>query len=247
VHLHHINVASNAEISKNFANKAQNYYCNSIIQQQTAQILLQNLPINNYQLVLDAGCGDSIIARQLQKNKQHHWQKLLQLDFALSMLQNWQNKPSNIINILANIYQLPFKDNVFDLVISSFVLQWLNEIAIDNLAKITKKGAVLAIAFPNSNSLQNLSQIIAINKLPSHDFFCHNMQKNNLSITKSWQQNLQQNFDSLAKAIDYFKIIGANTKTTSHHNFYALLKQKKLWQLPFCLDWCISFFICIKQ
>lgn len=238
-----------SQISSNFNKKAQEYQKYSQIQQQASfelYFLVQKYfssQLSSATKILDAGSGTSIIGKTWQFNSSS---KIFEVDFSSSMLASWQDRPKNFTPVLADIYHLPFEANYFELITSSFVLQWLNNQALTSLNKVLKQNGLLAIALPNNNSLQNLQNIMQVNQLPNHQQFLQQLLTNDFNITHHSWQNFSQTFVSLKEALHYFKNIGANTKTSQHNNFSHLLKQKNLWQKPIELDWQVSFFLAQK-
>jgi SAM-dependent methyltransferase len=233
------------KISHNFSKKAQNYQQYSQIQQKSSSQLysLAQKYLSSAKIILDAGSGTSIVGKTWQFADSA---QIYEVDFALSMLQSWQNRPSNFFPVLADINHLPFCADYFDFIVSSFVLQWLSASALFSLHKVLKQNALLAVALPNANSLQNLTNLVKINDLPSHQQFHENLLACGFTIIHHSWQDFSQSFISFKEAVSYFKNIGANTKNHQHNNFLTLLKQKNSWQKPINLDWQVSFFLAQK-
>ncbi|HEY9204698.1 MAG TPA: class I SAM-dependent methyltransferase [Candidatus Methanoperedens sp.] len=98
--------------------------------------------------VLDAGTGEGILNHLIGKELKHL--EMIGIDISMDNLNiAKQIVDGNLIN--GTLYNLPFKENSFDLTISMEVLEHLEkpEIAIQNIKQVTKKFAILSV--PNDS------------------------------------------------------------------------------------------------
>jgi malonyl-CoA O-methyltransferase len=238
----------------NFSNNAYNYSSNANIQKYFSEKLVNF--IKNYKNdlsglnILDLGCGTGFISDQLQQKFSDNY-NLFQLDLSLEML-----KFNNSANRICGDFNcLPFAYNSFDLIISSFSLQWCDDFnkILQNLKLILKPNGILGIALPTSESFKNLINCpFQINILPNHLEIMNYLNQNNFNLILQNYESYIENFNNPIDAIKSFKKIGANNlqeKKLIHSfrdlkNFY-LINYK--FNLSFKLDWVISYFIYLNH
>ncbi|XP_015988906.2 arginine-hydroxylase NDUFAF5, mitochondrial isoform X2 [Rousettus aegyptiacus] len=79
----------------------------------------------NFPLALDVGCGRGYIAQHLNKETVG---KFFQADIAENALKNTLEMEIPTVSVLADEEFLPFRENTFDLVVSSLSLHWVNDL-----------------------------------------------------------------------------------------------------------------------
>ncbi|XP_027625805.1 arginine-hydroxylase NDUFAF5, mitochondrial isoform X3 [Tupaia chinensis] len=79
----------------------------------------------DFSLALDVGCGRGYIAQHLNKETIG---KFVQTDIAENALKNSLETEIPTVSILADEEFLPFRENTFDLVVSSLSLHWVNDL-----------------------------------------------------------------------------------------------------------------------
>ncbi len=207
-------------IQNNFSSKAAVYNDFAAVQKNAAKKLcnLAKPLIANDAKVLDLGAGTGFVAKNLvaeNKNLQ-----IFEIDFAADMLKHWLDRPSNIFPVLADIENLPFKKNEsFDIIISSFALQWLDNFAelFANLNSILKKNGYIIFCLPLQ---ETFAEIKNANKKSGCNFFLKS-----LADGKKLRQNLLefgfkeyffasevvlQRYLNAVEALKEFKKIGVN-------------------------------------
>lgn len=95
--------------------------------------------------VLDVGCGEGFTLERFHKKK--IGKKLVGIDFLKTAIDiGKKERPYLDLNV-GNIYDIPFKDNSFDLVICSEVLEHVDDPkkGLKELARVTKKNAILSV------------------------------------------------------------------------------------------------------
>ena len=120
-------------------------------------INFDNLNINTGDLVLDVGCGEGRHSIGLHVNKEVNAVGIdlskEDIETAKSRIKDFtisdQNKSSCIFGA-GDIQSLPFKDNVYDAVICSEVLEHLESLdnAVSEIVRVLKPGGVLAVSVP---------------------------------------------------------------------------------------------------
>lgn len=97
------------------------------------------------QSILDVGCGEGFTLEKLRKER--IGKKLVGVDFLDRAIKIGKEIHPKIELKKGSIYDLKFKDNTFDLVICSEVLEHLDdpEKGLEEIARVTKKYAVLSV------------------------------------------------------------------------------------------------------
>jgi ubiquinone/menaquinone biosynthesis C-methylase UbiE len=119
---------------------------------------LQKLLIDNFYIVLldtakelkptsvlDAGCGEGFTLSRLEAN--HIGKKLEGVDFFTTAIKIGTKLHPKITLKEGNIYKLPYKNNQFDLVLCTEVLEHLEDPdkALKELKRVTKKYVILSV------------------------------------------------------------------------------------------------------
>ncbi len=104
--------------------------------------------ISNGAQVLDMGCGDGILGEQLIRLKNCHVTGLDVSDFALSRA---SMHGIEVRKCDVSMSQVPFKDNNFDVVILSCVLEHiaLPEQALSEATRVVREGGYVFVTIPN--------------------------------------------------------------------------------------------------
>ena len=111
-----------------FDKKASSYDKYSLVQDEVARRLCDRLssitikPMN----ILDIGCGTGYLSNMLFKLYPNA--NITCLDISLNMLEESHKKNSSLNYVLSDAENMPFKNNKFDLIVSSFTLHWCFEI-----------------------------------------------------------------------------------------------------------------------
>lgn len=150
-------------IADSFSKAALQYDASAFLQQEVASRLLERLDIMNItpKMVLDAGCGTGYCTRIL--NKTFSKAKTIGVDLAPGMveqakkLNSFFNKPDYQV---ADIEQLPFANNTFDLVFSNLTVQWLIEskTLFQELNRVIKPGGLLIFSTLGPDTLMELKE-----------------------------------------------------------------------------------------
>jgi len=133
------------KISDNYKkNKSKNLLQKFLIEKFNKKLLnlVVNLPIDT---VLDAGCGEGFTLNRFYKNKLGR--QLLGVDFSSVAINLGKNLFPFINFKKANIYSLPFKNNSFDLVVCSEVLEHLSDpaLALKEIVRVSKRFCLLSV------------------------------------------------------------------------------------------------------
>lgn len=95
--------------------------------------------------ILDVGCGEGFTLERLRKKK--IGEKLEGIDYLKTAIEIGRKIHPNVTLKQGTAYALPYKDNSFDLVICSEVLEHLvyPDKALEELRRVTRKYAVLSV------------------------------------------------------------------------------------------------------
>lgn len=117
------------------------------------QSIIHHVP-KNVELILDVGCGNGWVAKNfLSKNK-----KVVSMDISFKnphrVLQ--QNPSENHEAIVADAYHLPFKENSFDVIIASEIMEHVYDprLFILSLMKALKPAGTLIITTPYNEKIE---------------------------------------------------------------------------------------------
>ncbi len=261
-------------IARHFSDKSLNYDNYSEVQAKSVDDLLQiNAPFirkliakNSFDKkisVLDLGSGTSFIARKMIElvGENHLLDscsnlKVTELDLSLEMLKQWKSRPSDFDTVNADMESLPFKPNSFDVVISSFALQWSDQHKriLEQIFLILKPNGIFSFCSPNSDSLTELkaAEIFPLNQLPVHKKILQNLKESNFTDEIACEKTITQEFENGYDALRSFKKIGANNSDRKRQKFTKKHLQKfndfcqRNFEKKFPLSWKISYFVCSK-
>ncbi len=254
------------KINENFSRSSKNYDDEAVIQKLAAKKLCDLiLPlIKENSNILDLGSGTSFIAQNLYKKALEKNTKIHEIDLSQEMLNHWTPKPSNVFAIQGDIRNLQFEKNSFDIIISSFCLQWLEDFEKNFLQffQILKPNGIFAFCLPTSESLKEL-RIASIesgcnfnfNDLPKIEDLKFFLKKSGFIEKEIFQETFIKEFTNGYKALKSIKILGANHS----HKIKKLITKTKLQKFNnFCLknfaingktmkvSWTASYFILTK-
>ncbi len=202
--------------------------------------------------VLDLGSGTGFISNNLDKNLE-----IFESDLAFEMLQ--QNHSRNSLKIQTDFENLPFKNNSFDILISSFSLQWLSDFD-KNFAQffaLLKPQGILIFCLPTDGSLSELksADIFNFNPLPKIADLKTALKKAGFSKISFETEIIKQSFENGVEALKSLKRIGANY---SEKNNKIITKTILAQFNNFCLknfgtstrrietSWAVSYFVFSK-
>lgn len=123
--------------------------------------------------ILDIGCGDGVIFYLLNKIFKNKNLKLFGIDSSELAIRVAKEKNPNAIFKISDIYNLPFEDDYFDLIISSDVIEHVSESEkmILEIKRVGKKNSFYIIGTPIKFTEQ------PSDKLHIHEFFPNELKK----------------------------------------------------------------------
>lgn len=223
--------------SQNFSRYSKNYHKLAKIQHLVARKLIEfaNPFLKRFLLtaksinLVDLGSGTGFVKQEFFNIFYNNIvANFYEVDLSLEMLKNNVNyKFSSDLStkINADIKKLPFKNNSFDIIFSSFALQWLekDEVIFGNFAKMLRnykdfqENGLLIIALPTAGSLQELKLAnIASDcgfeflQFPIFQDLLIELDNAGFEVLFSYNEIIKQNFSSGVEALKSIKNIGAN-------------------------------------
>jgi malonyl-CoA O-methyltransferase len=171
-------------------------------------------------------------------------------------------KNQNTFFIQGDMEKPCFNDNSFDLITSSFALQWMENLeqSFIEFHKILKPNGIFIFAVPMDESLSELKNASVnsgcdfhFNQLPKREKLEKIFEKSGFNLLNLYQETIKQRFVSGIDAIKSIKKIGAN---------YSLQRQNKITKIQlkkfdnsfkstsnaqFCeISWLVNYFILSK-
>ena len=230
------------KVRRAFDLAAERYEEFAVLQNEVCQRLLEKLDIVKItpQFILDAGSGTGVAIPPLF-NKYKKAQ-VVALDLSEKMLQQAGRQGSFFRSpylVCADIENLPFADNVFDLVFSSLSMQWCNDLgaALREAKRVLKPGGLFVFttfgpdtlkelrqSWAQVNSENHVNQFIDMHDIGDallHDGFAEPvMEAEILTVT----------YDTVDRLMRDLKAIGANVTSDSADNNNAGLGGKAALQ-----------------
>ncbi len=227
-------------IAKNFSLGAKTYDEAAQVQLSSAEELVAFiLPYLKKDVqILDLGSGTSFIAKQLATYE------ITEVDISAEMLNSWHERPSNVTAIQADFENLPFVKNSFDLIISSFALQWISDFEknFSQFFELLRPNGIFAFCLPTNGSLEEI-QDFNINEFPTNSEIKNALEKSRFNEKFFVQKTIQQKFQNNREALKFLKRIGANSPAKTR----LPLKSSNYKNLGDALSWNISYFIYTKN
>lgn len=226
-------------IAKNFSLGAKTYDEAAQIQLETARDLVELIRpylVKNSR-ILDLGSGTSFIAKQISNYD------ITEVDIASDMLKSWVDRPSNVKTICADFEKLNFAKESFDLILSSFSLQWSEDFVknFQQYFSFLSPGGIFAFALPVYGSLSELNNF-NLNELPENSLIKSTLKRVGFKEKFFAEKHLNQDFVTNYDLIRFLKRIGANSP-----NKRGLPLNRRLSKnIGTQLSWRISHFVSEK-
>ena len=149
------------KIRRAFDRAAESYDDAAVLQKEVCRRLLQKLDYIKLspQLILDAGVGTGEAVAPLMKR--YRKSRLIALDLSERMLAK-ALRHGGLLRmpelVCADVEQLPFRENSFELIFSSLTLQWCNDLpaTMEDFLRVLKPGGLLMFTSFGPDTLKEL-------------------------------------------------------------------------------------------
>jgi len=150
------------KVASSFSRSAQDYAEHAVLQRTVAERLLERLELVNIspKVIIDAGYGPGGAARQLAKR--YKGAQVLQLDLSMEMLNQSRSQDSRFFSkqqyVCGDAESLPLVKNSAELVFSSLMLQWCNDLdaAFTQIKNTLKRQGLFLFATLGPDTLKEL-------------------------------------------------------------------------------------------
>ena len=149
--------------------------------------LLEFVPENRNQSILDLGCGTGTLTTQLT----NFADTIIGVDSSLNMIEKAKSQFHNIKFMVCDALSLPFK-NEFDVVFSNAVFHWIkdHDSLLKNVYKVLKEKGILVCEFGASGNIATIER--AFEKC-CVEFGFEYKPKFNFPTVESFEKNLKDN------------------------------------------------------
>lgn len=120
---------------------------------QRLKTILDFIPSNNRVRILDAGCGEGHLLKKIHKKNPEAI--LYGVDITKVALISAKKRVPTGKFLLQDTTKLSLKEEFFDIVICQDALEHIYDYkkVLSNLKKVTKKGGIIVLSYPNENNL----------------------------------------------------------------------------------------------
>ena len=223
------------EIVKEFSRFAYEYDKYNVIQKEVAKKLISLVEKKNYNKILDVGAGDGAVYKNLIE-KEIPFNKFIAFDFSEEMLVIHPEAQS--IKKICKNFNMPdafneFKNNEFDLILSSSALQWSNNL-FSVLSSLSRLSSEYYFSFFTSNTFKTLHQTAKISSpIYSRTYLMNTLDK--LFDYESETVHYKLDFTSVHEMLRYIKKSGVSggMQQLSYKQIKALIANYPLDYLEF--------------
>ena len=211
--------AEKDQVAKSFGAAAGRYEKVAVLQKQVAERLLERLEIIKLQpgCIIDLGAGTGWLAEGLKKKYRHAG--IIQVDIALEMLQYARARTCRWFNrqgfLCADAEQLPLAENTADMLCSSLMLQWCNDVdaVFGNAAQILRPNGLFMFSSLGPGTLEELRHSWAA--------------ADEYGVHVNRFVDMHDLGDALLRAGFEQPVMEAETFTLTYDDVYALMKELK--------------------
>ncbi len=212
------------KIRKAFSDSALQYEALTGLQYEIGCDLIKMiLSQENCEYILDVGMGTGRLTNRLQ------WMfpesKVIGIDFASGMIRVARQKYEFIKIVQADCLHLPFKKEIFDIVFSNLLYQWVKPLDLafkENYAVLKKNGIFCFTMFgrrtlkemfnslENSLSREETPKYSSLKRLPDLQSIENEVTNAGFQILESQEEIIKVHFEDLFMLLKWLKNIGAN-------------------------------------
>lgn len=188
--------------------------------------LLEFVPKNKIQSILDLGCGTGTLTYQLAEL----CNKVVGVDSSENMINKAKNHYSNIDFMVCDALDLPFK-NEFDVVFSNAVFHWIsdhNKLA-ENIYKVLKSNGLLVCEFGASGNVATVEKSF---QQASKEFNCQYKPKFNFPTVEEFGNVLSENGFVIDNIYDFDRPTVLKDKEQGLANWMKQFYADELAEMP---------------
>lgn len=233
------------KIKNNFSKAAYKYSESAIVQNDVSSYLatLALDHIKDGDQILDLGCGTGFLGNEILKIKKTKF-------FASDISQNMLNQVNDRqIQVNCDFDNLPFQNETFDIILSSFALQWSLDFAhtIEESSRVLKNQATLIFSIPLNGSLAKIKRlgVQSINNFHDSNFIINALKRANFEEITFEEKEIDLHYQNPLSLLKNIKDVGANLVIDNKDNKNNLLSLRKFNN--FDDSWNIGYFICKKN
>lgn len=198
-------------VKRRFKKSLVTYEDNAVVQKQMAKKLIDLLPMNSFDNVLEIGCSTGVLTNMLAENL--NCGKITVNDIVAESKKYIDNILFDYTFISGDIETIQIK-NKYDLIISNACLQWCNDIKgiINKLYNSLNNGGIIAVSIFGDSNLKELRNTFDIKEKA----YSMKELKNFLKIypnTNITEDTIELNFKNLREILQHLKLTGANAVT----------------------------------
>ncbi len=225
------------KIAKAFNSKSSTYEEYSLVQNEVSNRMIERLKLMKFKpkSILDLGSGVGYLSNILKEIFPDA--TVTCLDISLDMLLECRKKNLNLNLVMADAENMPFSNNVFDLVISSFTLHWCEEIEkiFSDIHKYLRNRGVFMFTTVGPNTLMELNQAYAnidgeqhVNSFTDMHVYGDSLLKCGFHDPVMDVENLVIEYSSFSNILKSLRKTGANTVIGQKANFMSKKSYRKL-------------------
>ncbi|MBS83430.1 MAG: malonyl-[acyl-carrier protein] O-methyltransferase BioC [Gammaproteobacteria bacterium] len=226
------------KLLKSFNKSAKQYDKYSIVQQEVANRLIDRIKMIkiNPKKILDIGSGTGYLSNKLKKIFPKS--EIVCMDISSDMINLSKEKYSNLLHLVADADDLPFKSLSFDFVISSFTFHWCKNIEkiLSKITKILDNNGLLIFATVGPDTLNELDNMFKAidNKKHVNDFldmhiYGDMLLSHNYKDPVVDMEKIKLEYPDLKTAIKSLRGTGSNVLLSERSNEKVVDKIKNLY------------------
>ena len=224
-------------IKFSFSRFSESYDKEAVLQKEAARILIDFAGDLKGKGV-DLGCGTGFLYR-LSK-----WKDIIGIDIAEDMVRFYKKFNKNVV--IADMEELPFKENSFDYAVSNFSIHWADfGKTVTEIKRVLKPEGRFIFNIPIGGSLEVVERILGEIQF---DFICvpevlQTLKEKGFLINDFFVENLKKEFkDGYSLLVHLHKTgVAINTKSSSLSEKRRIVNLFKSYKKPAVLNYKLLF------
>ena len=188
--------------------------------------LLEFIPNNPEQAILDLGCGTGVLTAQLEGRGS----RVIGVDSSQNMIVRAREQFTDITFMLCDALDLPF-ENEFDVVFSNAVFHWINDhdVLLKNIRKVLKPGGLLVCEFGAAGNIETIDKVFS-EQASIYGYSCKS--SFNFPTTEAFSKLLEKNQFVLDSISDYDRPTPLNDGEKGLEHFLRQFYAAELESVP---------------